>query len=72
MTSREWRGTSPSSSSRSGSGIHAAVEKSEVAAIEKARYRGVVAGTPADVAMLRQDYGINCDGSISPTLPGGG
>ena len=51
---------------------HAAVEKSEVAAIEKARYRGVVAGTPEDVAMLRQDYGINCDGSISPTLPGEG
>jgi hypothetical protein len=51
---------------------HAAEQKSEVAAIERARYRGVLAGTETDVGMLRQDYGINCDGSISPTLPGGG
>jgi hypothetical protein len=51
---------------------HASVERDEVAAIERARYDGVLAGDTGDVAMLRQDYGINCDGSISPTLPGGG
>jgi hypothetical protein len=51
---------------------HAAEQKGEVAAIERARYRGVLAGTETDVGMLRQDYGINCDGSISPTLSGGG
>jgi hypothetical protein len=51
---------------------HAPEQKSEVAAIERARYRGVLAGTETDVGMLRQDYGINCDGSISPTQPSGG
>jgi hypothetical protein len=51
---------------------HASVQRDEVAAIERARYQGVRAGEASAVAMLKQDYGINCDGSISPTLPGGG
>jgi hypothetical protein len=51
---------------------HASVQRDEVAAIERARYQGVLAGEASAVAMLKQDYGINCDGSISPTLPGGG